>query len=159
MWTDFGLACLSLVGLVVVGWSLWGTWLSLHVLNDLPPESPRKPTNRLQQVLSRLSGSGSSYRALFVGAIVGTAVADYDRDVHRGLGEMVWLFLFGFGLLTLWWGVGLALLMHRSIKEFPDKAPRWFDGESLAWACGLAALLAFVGLSGAGVGLSDVLRR
>lgn len=114
-------------------------------------EAPREPENLLEQVARRAGSSLRAFLALFGVAVLGTAIGDFDRDVHNGLGNMVSFLMVVAGLIVLWWGVSIGWTVSRTAKAREDVADEgWLLGLVVwAYAVGIVyGLLLLAGLLG-----------
>jgi hypothetical protein len=129
------LAITGLLALAVAVWSAVGVRHAWALLAASPPEQPTEPRSRLDQIRRRLANSARGITAVFVAALVGAVVADYDRDLHNGVGNLISFFLFALGVWVVWWGLVLAAIVRRTANCRGDELPRFYGAAELTAAC------------------------
>lgn len=117
-----------------------------RLLTTSPVEAPKEPENLLEQVARRAGSSLRAFLALFGVAVLGTAIGDFDRDVHNGLGNMVSFLMVVAGLIVMWWGFSIGWTVWRTararegIEDDPWELAAVVWTSALGLVCGLLAL-------------------
>jgi hypothetical protein len=149
---------LKLVGWIAGGafgsclmlWSGLGVRHAIALLRAAPPTGSKEPSTRLEQIFAQYLSRARGWIVVFSAALVGTAISDFDRDPHRGLGRMLGLFLLVLAVLIFVCGASIGLAGWR-VASNSGFGSRSHDGAELLLSCvitGLALAVA-LGLSAA----------
>lgn len=139
------------IGVVVVpfyGYLLTKVRPAWRLLATSPVEAPREAENLLEQVARRAGGSLRAFLALFGVAVLGTAIGDFDRDVHNGLGNMVFFLMMVAGLIVMWWGFSISWTVWRTAKARDDIEDDPWELAAVVWASALGLVCGLLALAG-----------
>jgi hypothetical protein len=142
-----------ITGLLFCFGIVYGAIGVLHVVSLLhvtPPSAPKTPATRWAQILSTHWSRMKGWAGIFSAALVGAAIADYDRDGSRGFGRMLGLFLFVGAFFIIAAGVSMGLAGRRAATDAGHNLPR-YDPGALLWSCVLAGVLLGTGVAALGV--------
>jgi hypothetical protein len=124
---------------VVISAVAWRCAARLLLRTEPVPDG--QPASRRDQLTQSFLSRVRTWAGVFLAALLGAAVSDYNQDAEHGLARLAGLFLLVVAVLVLVAGISLGNAAARAAKDDDDH-----DQTDLRVGCWMGGALAFVGL-------------
>lgn len=142
---EVALVLVAVLDFVAFVWGTVGVWHTLRMLGSAPPADPRVPTSRLGQLRTVYVARFRGWVVVFNAALVGAAVADYDRDPRHGPARMLALFLVVTAVLVVMAGVSVGRAGYPAVANAGGRV-HGYEGRDLLVSCIIGAVALGLGL-------------